>query len=306
MVQEVAPNVLVETRYHGANIGCIITDEGVILIDTPMLPDDARRWLQEIQKRTDQEVIYIINTDHHRGHVIGNQYFPTATVIAHEFAWKNMKSYGDSFRTRLLNLYRDRMPKAVKEWKEHLEIVEPEITFNDRTILFKGDKEIHLIPLGGHTEATTVVYLPEDGLLFAGDLVVTDRPPFLSQSDTKEWLGALTYLRKLRYDLLIPGHGELSGKEATEKMSEFLRLVRRKVRSAYRGGLSKADTARSLKHLIHFWPIPPFEKPKADRRFKSSLSRVWNEMRAEETAKAKAKARAKAKSKAKAKVKEGA
>jgi hypothetical protein len=72
-------------------------------------------------------------------------------------------------------------------------------------------------------------------------------------------------------------------------MSEFLRMVRRKVRSAYKAGLSKADTARSLKHLIHFWPIPPFEKPKADRRFKSSLSRVWNEMKAEETAKAKAK-----------------
>jgi hypothetical protein len=68
-------------------------------------------------------------------------------------------------------------------------------------------------------------------------------------------------------------------------------MVRRKVRSAYRAGLSKPDTARSLKHLIDFWPIPPFEKPKADRRFKSSLSRVWNEMRAEETAKARAKAR---------------
>jgi cyclase len=119
--------------------------------------------------------------------------------------------------------------------------------------------------------------------------VVTDRPPFLSQGDTKQWLQALTYLRKLRYDVLVPGHGELSGKEATEAMSEFLRTVRRKVRSSYRAGLSKADTARSLKHLLHYWPIPPFEKPKADRRFKSSLSRVWNEIRSEEEAKTKKK-----------------
>ena len=55
---------------------------------------------------------------HHRGHIIGNQYFPMVTVIAHEFAWKNMKSYGDSFRTRLLNLYRNRMPEAADEWKK--------------------------------------------------------------------------------------------------------------------------------------------------------------------------------------------
>jgi cyclase len=285
MIQEIASNIFVETEFHGANVGFIVTGAGVILIDTPMLPSDARLWQEEIRQRTDEEIRYIINTDHHRAHIVGNQYFPKATVIAHEFAWKNMQSYGDSFRTRLLNLYGDRIPEAAEEWKQHLEITLPEITFTDRTILFSGDKEIQMIPVGGHTPATTVIYFPNERLLFAGDLVVTDRPPFLSQGNTKEWLEALTYLRKLQYDILIPGHGEVTSKEATERMSEFLRLVRRKVRSAYRAGLSKADTARSLRYLIHQWPIPPFEKPKADRRFKSSLNRVWNEIRAEATAK---------------------
>jgi cyclase len=294
VIREVAPDVFVETEFHGANVGFVVTGEGVVLIDTPMLPDDARTWRAEISKRTDQEIIYIINTDHHRGHIVGNQHFPTATVVAHEFAWKNMRSYGDSFRTRLLNLYRERVPDAAREWRKHLKIIEPEVTFTDRTVLFKGDKEIQLIPVGGHTPATTVIYFPNEKILFAGDLVVTDRPPFLSQGNTKRWLQALTYLRKLSYDVLVPGHGELTGKEATDKMSEFLRLVRRRVRSAHRMGLSKADTARSLRHLIRFWPVPAFEKPKADRRFKSSLSRVWNEMRAEAAAKARARKRKKA------------
>jgi cyclase len=285
MIQEMAPKIFVETEFHGANVGFVVTSEGVILIDTPMLPNDARLWQEEIRQRTGKEIRYIINTDHHRAHIVGNQYFPMATVMAHEFAWKNMQSYGDSFRTRLLNLYGDRIPEAAEEWRQHLEITLPEITFTARTILFSGDKEIQMIPVGGHTPATTVVYFSHEKLLFAGDLVVTDRPPFLSQGNTKEWLQALTYLRKLQYDILIPGHGEVTGKEATERMSEFLRLVRRKVRSAYRAGLSKADTARSLRYLIHHWPIPPFEKPKADRRFKSSLNRVWNEIRAESTTK---------------------
>jgi cyclase len=275
-------------------VAAIDTGEGVILIDTPMLPNDARAWRAEIEWRMKQEIIYIINTDHHRAHVIGNQYFPTATVIAHEHAWKEMKSYGDSFRTRLINMYRDRIPEAVEEWKQHLRIIKPEITFLGRTVIYKGDKEIHLIPLGGHTPATSVVFFPQERLLFTGDLVITDRPPFLSQGNTKEWLQALTYLRKLRYDVLIPGHGEPTGKEATERMSDYLRMVRRKVRSAYRSGLPKADTARSLSHLIRYWPIPPSEKPKADRRFKSGLGRVWNEMRAEETAKARARSKPRA------------
>lgn len=291
MVQEIAPNIFVESGYHGANVAFVVTGEGVILIDSPMLPEEAHHWQGEIRKRTGERILYIINTDHHRAHIIGNQFFPTATVIAHERAWKEMKSYGDSFRTRLINMYRDRIPEAVEVWQNHLQIIEPQVTFSGRTLLYRGDKEIHLIPVGGHTPATTVIFFPQEKLLFAGDVVVTNRPPFLSQGNTKEWLEALTYLRKLRYDILIPGHGELTGKEATESMSEYLRMVRRKVRSAYRSGLSKADTARSLSHLIRFWPIPPFEKPKADRRFKSGLGRVWNEIRAEEVAKKRAKAR---------------
>jgi cyclase len=286
MLREIAPNIVVETGYHGANVAFVATGEGVLLIDTPMLPEQALQWRTKIQKWTGNNASYILCTDHHRAHVVGNQFFPTAAVVAHELAWKEMKSYGDSFRMRLLNMYRDRMPEAVEFWEEHLEIIPPEITYTGRTIFLKGGKEIHLIPLGGHTPATTVVFIPQDRLLFTGDLVVTNRPPFLSQGDTKEWLSALTYLRKLDYDILIPGHGELTGKEATENMSSFLRLVRRKVRSAYRSGLSKADTTRSLSHLVRHWPIPPFEKPKADRRFKSGLGRVWNEIRAEERAKA--------------------
>ena len=287
MIREIASDIFVETDFHGANVAYVRTDEGVILIDTPMLPNEARQWRAEIEEKSGQQIIYIINTDHHRAHVIGNQFFPTATVIAHEQAWKEMKSYGDSFRTRLINMYRERIPEAVDEWKEDLEIIKPSITFTGRTILFKGDKEIHMIPVGGHTPATTVVLFPNEGLLFAGDVVVTNRPPFLSQGNTKQWLDALTYLRRLQYDVLIPGHGELTGKEATERMSEYLRMVRRRARSAYRSGMPKADTARSLSHLIRFWPIPPFEKPKADRRFKSGLGRVWNEIRAEEAEKAK-------------------
>ena len=289
MIREIAPNVFVETEYHGANVAFIVTGNGVVLVDTPMLPDDARHWQVQIRARTKEQAIYIVNTDHHRAHVVGNQHFLPATVIAHELAWKEIKSYGDSFRTRLLNMYEDRIPAAAEEWRDHLQIINPEVTFTDRTVLYRGDKEIHLIPIGGHTPATTVVYLPQDRILLTGDAVVTNRPPFLSQGNTKEWLDALTYLRRLEYDLLVPGHGELTGKEATETMSDYLRLVRRRVRSAYRAGLSKAETSRSLSQLIRHWPIPDFEKPKADRRFKSGLGRVWTEIRAEEMAKAKLK-----------------
>ena len=62
MIREIAPDVFVETEYHGANVAFIVSGEGVILVDAPMLPKQARHWLKEIQKRTGEPVRYIINT----------------------------------------------------------------------------------------------------------------------------------------------------------------------------------------------------------------------------------------------------
>ena len=74
MIREIAPRVYVETGFHGANVGFIVTGEGMILIDTPLLPDDARLWLKEIRSRTEQEITFIVKTDHHRGHILGNHH----------------------------------------------------------------------------------------------------------------------------------------------------------------------------------------------------------------------------------------
>jgi hypothetical protein len=54
VIQEIGPSIFVETEFHGANVAFIVTDEGMILIDTPLLPDYARLWRREIGRRTDQ------------------------------------------------------------------------------------------------------------------------------------------------------------------------------------------------------------------------------------------------------------
>jgi hypothetical protein len=67
VIQEIGPSIFVETELHGANVGFIVTDEGAILIDTPLLPDHARYWQSEIRWRTDQRIICVFNTEHHYG-----------------------------------------------------------------------------------------------------------------------------------------------------------------------------------------------------------------------------------------------
>jgi len=190
-MQQITQDVYAETNVRGANVGFVVTGEGVVLIDSPMIPSDARWWREQIAEITDQEIIYLINTDHHRGHILGNQYL-TPAVIAHELAWKEMKSYGESFRNRLINLFKDSEPQVAAEF-ENLEIILPRVTFTSRMTLYKGGKTIQLIHVGGHTPATSLVHVVEDGVLFTGDIVVNDRHPFMGHGSSKEWLNALTF-----------------------------------------------------------------------------------------------------------------
>jgi cyclase len=256
----------------------VVTGEGVVLIDSPMIPSEARSWREQIAEITDQEIIYLINTDHHRGHIVGNQYLSTA-VIAHELAWKEMKSYGESFRNRLINLFKKDNELEVAAEFENLKVILPRITFTHRMTLYKGGKTIRLIHVGGHTPASSLVYVVEDGVLFTGDVVVNDRHPFIGHGNSKEWLNALTFIRRIKAKTIVPGHGEICDRETLQMLSEYIRRMRAQVRKLYQAGRSKTETASRV-DLLNFFPVPDKDRQKIRKRFKASVGRVYEEVRA--------------------------
>ena len=114
-MQEIAPGVYVKTDYEGANVGCILTDVGAIVVDTPLIPADGKAWAAEVAKITDK-VLYVFNTDHHRAHIMGNQYFD-APVVAHEEAWREISSYKDTFIERTKNIFK-KQPEIAAQFDE--------------------------------------------------------------------------------------------------------------------------------------------------------------------------------------------
>jgi cyclase len=288
-MQQLTKDVYAETNVRGANVGFVVTGEGVVLIDSPMVPSDARWWREQIAEITDQEIIYLINTDHHRGHVLGNQYLTTA-VIAHELAWKEMTSYRESFRNRLINRFvKDGELEVAAEF-ENLKIILPRITFTNRMTLYKGSKTIRLIHVGGHTPATSLVHVVEDGVLFTGDVVVKDRHPFIGHGNSKDWLNALTFIRQLRVETIVPGHGEGCDRETLNMLSEYIRRMRAQVRKLYRAGHSKTE-AGSRVDLFDFFPVPDKNRQRIRKRFKASVGRVYEDVKAKYEAPPEAKKR---------------
>ncbi len=280
MIEEIAPGILIERALEGANVGAIVSEEGVVFVDTPRIPSQVRVWLQEVREYVGEGLpfLYVINTDHHKGHCLGNKYFGVP-VIAHEIAWKHMRGYKENFKQRLINSYKKKRPEVAKEF-EDWEVQTPEITFKRKMSIVKGDKVIRLIHVGGHTPATILVYLPQQKVLFAGDCVLAEQHPYMAQADSKAWLEALTAIRRLGDEVkIVPGHGPVTNRKATEEISEYIRALRSKVRQCYRNGLTKQETAVALaKEFIAWFPIPPERRSKIESQVKQGIRRVYREM----------------------------
>jgi cyclase len=280
--EELAPGVFINTAYRGCTPGFIHTDEGIILVDGPLIPKQAMDWRTQIEEQCPGvPFLYMINTDHHRGHALGNQYFMPVKVIAHERAYKEMSGYTENFKDRVRNSFK-REPE-IQAQLNNIVIVPPHLTFTNRAQLLYGGRQVELIYVGGHTPATSIVWLPEEGVCFVGDILWVDQHPYMAQGNTLEWLRALELIRELGAEVLVPGHGPVCGPEATWRVGEYIDFMRTRVRDYYREGKNKNETKSGLvTEMLDWFPVPPERKTKIESQIKSGINRVFREIQREE------------------------
>ena len=274
-MQEVAPKVYVETNYDGANCGLVITEAGGIVIDTPIIPAEAKDWAAQVASMTDN-VLFVFNTDYDRTHILGNQFFD-APVLAHEAAWKEMVNYKDTYIERTKSLFKKR--SDIQKQFNETRIIKPELTFTGKLIMKKGGRELHFSHLGGHSPATSGLYLPDVNILFSGDFLVVQQHPALGDCDSKEWIAKLKWLKGQTYSLIVPGHGDLCNVEAIDPIIHYIRVMRAKVRDQYKQGRTKAESAVVISQMIDCFPYKPGTKSIIEKRIRAGVSRLYDEMK---------------------------
>ena len=102
-MREIAEGIYYEGAYRSGNVGCVQTREGAVLVDTPMLPNDAWDWLKKTAAGNREGIAFLINTDYHLQRVLGNCYFP-APSIAHQRTWIEMQRYDESYLQRYFGM----------------------------------------------------------------------------------------------------------------------------------------------------------------------------------------------------------
>jgi glyoxylase-like metal-dependent hydrolase (beta-lactamase superfamily II) len=119
-------------------------------------------------------------------------------------------------------LYRTRSERRlILEIRVHL--TPPNVTFREQLW-----RSILIQTMGnGHTEDDTILYLPEDKILFAADLVSVDFHPSMKYGDPDKWLAILDKLSETQIDQVFPGHGTVGEKQAVERMKQYIRDVKK-------------------------------------------------------------------------------
>ena len=248
----ITDRVFVETKYPGANVGVVITLKGPVLIDTPMLPEEARELREQLRQMSELDINHVIYTHEHFDHVMGSA-FLTNRTIAHDGAVGAI----ENLRTTLPGAMMRFLPDLFEENKEvlnNLDIVLPQITFSKELTLHMGDRTLELTYVGGHSPASIVVYVPEDQVLFAGDNVVTGQLPFTTHCQFGPWIEVLNHIIGMKIDTIIPGHGEICGKEGVRKISCYFETMRDQIRDLLSAGANKEEVIHRV-HLNDRLPV---------------------------------------------------
>lgn len=277
MLKEIADRVYVEDGFEGGNVGLVLTARGAILIDTPMLPPDARRWQLTLLQLGVETIYGIVNTDYHPEHFLGDTFFMPTRVFSHESAAKAIAKYSTSTLEQVGDLYRDQDPALANEI-DNLEICEPEISVSDRVTLYLGDRQVQVLHLDGHTPASLGVYLPAERVLFAGDNITWREPPVMSQANSRAWLRTLQYIQGLEVDQIVPGVGEICAKADIDVISAYITDMRQQVTGLFQRGASRRETVDKVALPDYFTALDD-NSARLKRRRRENIERVYTEVR---------------------------
>jgi len=255
----------------GGNVGIILLEDGVAAVDAqyPVSGADFRRSIPSV---TSKPVTHMLLTHYHGDHVFGNQAFEDCEIVAHRLLNEKME---ENLRTvwgnleRMLEEVRRNRPERVWLY-EGLRIVLPTKTFDERFTL----NGVGMIHTGGHTAGSSIVYVSDNRVLFAGDLVFAETFPWAGDpsADPDTWIQTFKTILDMDIEIVVPGHGPLCDKSEIKTQLEWFEAVRDKMKKLIAEGTSMEE---AVKHKGY----PDFYEPEREERRDDTLRhwyRVWS------------------------------
>jgi cyclase len=199
-----------------SNSGVVAGARRTVVVDTMATERRSRRLRAIVDAAALGPELAVVNTHHHGDHTFGNGAFAAdAKIVAHELTAVHMAELG----LALTAVWPD------AEWGE-VELALPDTTYQDRYRFPDDGRVVEVLHVGpAHTPDDSVVHLPDDGVLFVGDVVLGGATPFCLMGSISGSLRAIERLRKLGAGTVVPGHGPVGGPELFDVAEDYLRWL---------------------------------------------------------------------------------
>jgi cyclase len=269
-VKKLADGVYVHTgKGFDSNSGIILTQEGVVVIDTGQNPIESRDIMATVKKLTSMPVRLVIDTEPHADHTTGHFVFsPPAIVVAAAGGGLSMRGAERNAPDRI-----GRLAATSPEMKAALEgyrFIAPHIEYHDRMTINLGGRTFELMHLKGvHSESDSAIWLPNERVLFSASAFVVNQVnilrPFVTIPDI---LAAGKMMKALNPEHVVPGHGTPGTAKIFEDGEQYYALLLDRVGKMVKEGKSPDDIKKDVK-------MPEYASWGSQERFPTNVEAAY-------------------------------
>jgi glyoxylase-like metal-dependent hydrolase (beta-lactamase superfamily II) len=253
-MQAITDTIYLEDQYLGVSLGVVVTQRGLVQIDAPPSPEDARSWRAALMNLGGGMERALINLDAHPDRTLGARAMD-CTVIAHE-------KTAATFRTRPTT-FKAQGEETGADWESiaglgSVRWAPPEISFSSQMTLHWDEAPIVLEHHPGPSIGAIWVLIPSEKIAFIGDSVMKNQPPFLSNANFAAWIESVNLLLGPAFKgyTLISSRGGIVNTNAIRNQLDFLKHARDKLDKLSVKKPNPASTEKLVESLLAWFKVP--------------------------------------------------
>jgi glyoxylase-like metal-dependent hydrolase (beta-lactamase superfamily II) len=186
------------------NTGIVVGDDAVMVIDTQATPVMAQDVIRRVRAVTDRPIRYVVLSHYHAVRVLGASGYRPEHIIASRDTFDLIVERGEADMKSEI----ERFPRLFRAVESVPGLTWPTLVFEKRLTLWLGKLQVEIMQVGrGHTKGDTIVWLPQEKILFSGDLVEYAATPYTGDAYLTDWPATLDAIAALQPQKLVPGRG---------------------------------------------------------------------------------------------------
>ena len=272
-MQSIASKIFIEDSFPGVTLGAISAPRGLVHIDAPPSPEDSRTWRASLMNVGAGPDRVLINLDSHPDRTLGARSMD-CTVIAHE-------KTAHAFRNRP-STFKAQGDETGANWESipglgSVRWAPPEISFTQDMILHWGENPIRLERRPGPAAGAIWVVLPVEKIVFVGDLVLKNQPPFLVNANLPDWIESLKELmgNDFKGFTIVSGRGGTVNATVVKTQLETIKHLHDRLEKLSARNASPEATEKLVEGLLGGYKVPAARQKHFAQRLRYGLHHYY-------------------------------